>query len=298
MSNILYVKKGSKLKTSNNNIIVSLEDDMNKVCISELSLILIENLECSLTANVSVLATNNGVPIIYCDNKHSPVALTSSFNNYHKQLLRVKEQIDWSTNRKNKYFIEIIKIKIINQLELLKYLNIEEYIINNINGLLININKDNVEFVEAQVAKIYFTALFGKDFIRHNNDEINSSLNYGYAMLRGVIKQIVSAKGLMPTLGIWHKSQYNNFNLADDLIEVYRPMVDYITFHFLVRDDEFTKEERVTLQHVIFQNVLINDKIYDFETSVDMVVNNLIGYMNKSHSEINLPRLDCDLYEY
>lgn len=148
------------------------------------------------------------------------------------------------------------------------------------------------------MAKLYFKELFGKDFIRFVDDEINSSLNYGYAIIRGVIKQIVVAKGLLPALGLWHKSQFNNYNLADDIIEVYRPMVDFVTYHFTIRDNEFTNEERIYLQNVVFQKIRINNSVFEYCDSIENYVEQIIKFMNRDSNEIIFPITDSELYEY
>lgn len=238
---------------------------------------------------------SNNIPIMYCDNKYSPVAISNTFNSYHRQFFRLNEQISWSESKKRKLFKQIVIQKIKNQIELLKYLNRDTTLaLDKLNS----ITNDNFESIEAIVAKIYFNELFGEDFVRFRSDEINSSLNYGYAMLRGVIKQTIVGKGLIPPLGLWHKSQFNNFNLADDIIEVYRPMVDYVTYHFTIRDDKFTKEERIYLQNVIFQKVKYEKNIFEFRDNLELYINQIISYMNGKNKNINFPILDSRIYEY
>lgn len=298
MSNVLYITSGSKLSIANNQFIIKKEEQNVTVSVEEVSSIIIENLQCSITAGVNVLANTNNIPIIYCDNTHNPVGIATGFNNYYQQPKRLKQQMNWNDTRKKELFLEIIKVKTENQLELLKHLNRSESIIENITQKIETIDIENFEYMEAVIAKLYFQELFGKDFIRFEDDEINQSLNYGYAILRGIIKQYLSAKGLQPSLGLWHKSQFNNFNLADDIIEVYRPMVDFITYHFIVKDDQFTKEERMVLQNVMFQKVRINNSKIDYIESVNQYINQIIGYMNYESDNLSIPRTDSDIYEY
>ncbi len=298
MSNIIYVQKGSKLSISNNRLLVNVEEEKRYVPIHEISAVVIENLQCSITAGVNVLCSENNVPIIYCDNKHHPNCISNSFHTYHKQLSRIKEQLQWTESKKKKLFKEIIKQKILNQLELLRYLNKDVSIIKEIENKLKNIDNDNFENIEAIVARLYFNELFGKDFIRGMEGEINLSLNYGYAILRSIIKQTIVAKGLIPSIGLWHKSQFNNFNLSDDIIEVFRPMVDYITFHFLIRDEDFITEEKIYLQNSIFQKVKYGNNIFEYRDCVNLYIDQIIKYMNKEIKEIIIPILDSELYEY
>jgi CRISP-associated protein Cas1 len=82
--------------------------------------------------------------------------------------------------------------------------------------------------LEAQAAQRYWPALFGLEFRRDREaNGINALLNYGYAVLRAAIARAVVASGLIPSLGVFHRNRSNPFCLADDLLEPYRPYVDW-----------------------------------------------------------------------
>ena len=49
------------------------------------------------------------------------------------------------------------------------------------------------------------------------------------SLLAGV-SLLLLGSGLLNTLGIHHKSKYNAFCLADDLMEPYRPYIDYLVY--------------------------------------------------------------------
>ncbi len=296
--NVININFGDKVRVKNNELQITNDDIISLVPISEVEVLIIENPACSLSGAVNVLCIENNVPIIYCDSKRTPICVSTGYNTYYKQLERLKEQIKWSSIKKQKYFRKIIEQKINNQVNLLEHLEIKQVQIDKMKKLLENLNVENVDIIEANVAKIYFKALFGDDFIRHNDDEINYALNYGYAILRSKIKLKIVAKGLHPTLGVWHKSQFNNYNLSDDIIEVYRSMVDYVVYIYLIKDDKFTKDEKNFLQRTIFQKVLFEEKEYDFNISIDYFIDNMINFLNNSSNKITIPVLDCDLYEY
>ncbi len=298
MSNIITVKSMSKLKVENNNIVIVVNEETNKVPINQIEVLIIENPNCSITASVNIICAKYSVPIIYCDQKYTPLALTTSFHTFYKQLSRLEKQIKWKESRKQKLFMKIIEQKIDNQLLLLEHFNKDQAIIRKIKCLKLKITKDNFISIEAQVARIYFKELYTNKFIRFAEDEINYGLNYGYAILRSVIKQQIVAKGLSPALGIWHSNQFNNFNLADDLIEVYRPMVDYVVYLLMIKDNIFTKVEKEYLQQLIFQTVVINNQKKEYKTSVQIFINNIIDYLNYDIKKIDLPVTNCEHYEY
>ena len=86
--------------------------------------------------------------------------------------------------------------------------------------------------VEGYAAAYYFSVLY-KNFKRDTEalvDVRNAAINYGYALIRSNIVRSISAVGLLPVFGIKHDSELNPFNLADELIEPFRPFVDKIVF--------------------------------------------------------------------
>lgn len=298
MSNVLFIKAGSKINISNNSLVIKMEEDKKLIPVHEVSCVVIENLQCSITAGVNVLCARASIPIIYCDTKYSPVAISNTFNMYHRQFFKLKEQIAWSEATKARLFKKIVIQKIKNQVELLEYLHKSVDVIHCIKGKIKLIDNSNFDNIEAQVAKLYFKELFGKKFVRFVDDEINTSLNYGYAIMRSVIKQMIVAKGLIPPLGIWHKSQFNNYNLADDIIEVFRPMVDYVTYHFIIKDDDFTIDERCYLQNTIFQKVKYGKNVFEYKECLNLYIDQISKYMNREISNISFPITDSELYEY
>src|SRR5690606_38070558 len=82
------------------------------------------------------------------------------------------------------------------------------------------------ENLEGQAAAEYFRRLIGTSFTRKQESWTNSALDYGYAVLRGGIARGLVAHGFHPGIGIFHDSEQNAFNLADDVIEPFRPIVD------------------------------------------------------------------------
>ncbi|MDR2723563.1 MAG: CRISPR-associated endonuclease Cas1 [Cellulomonadaceae bacterium] len=58
-------------------------------------------------------------------------------------------------------------------------------------------------------------------------DRINAMLNYGYGILRAHGVRATLAAGLDPALGMWHSHRSNAFNLVADLMEPFRPAIDY-----------------------------------------------------------------------
>src|SRR5262249_39933649 len=100
----------------------------------------------------------------------------------------------------------------------------------------------------AQGAQRYWPLLFGKDFRRDRSaDGINALLNYGYAVVRAAAARAIVASGLIPSLGVFHKNRSNPFCLADDLLEPYRPFVDWrVKLMLIERGNAPALDERAT----------------------------------------------------
>ena len=73
----------------------------------------------------------------------------------------------------------------------------------------------------------------------------------GYGVVRSAIARKLVVTGFHPTFGIHHDSQLNAFNLADDLIEPYRPMVDLVVHENIGSNLKLTKTERQNIAHVL-----------------------------------------------
>ena len=79
---------------------------------------------------------------------------------------------------------------------------------------------------EGHAAKVYFNALFGMDFTRSAENVTNAALNYGYSLLLSTFNRCVVANGYITQLGLFHDNVFNQFNLACNLMEPFRPLVD------------------------------------------------------------------------
>ena len=114
---------------------------------------------------------------------------------------------------------------------------------------------------EAHAAKVYFNLLMGTSFSRGNEDILlNSGLDYGYAVIRGYIARACVGYGLNTQIGIHHKSEYNRFNLVDDLMEPLRPLVDVVAYDSMKYDKYFTPEHRRKLVNVLNMKIMYRNK--------------------------------------
>jgi CRISPR-associated protein Cas1 len=84
--------------------------------------------------------------------------------------------------------------------------------------------------VEARAAKYYWNQLWPEFRRDDDGDRRNKLLNYGYSVVRSGIARSLVAAGLLPAFGLKHASSTNAFNLADDIVEPFRPFVDVLAW--------------------------------------------------------------------
>ena len=179
--------------------------------------------------------------------------------------------------------------KILNQKTVLDILSIK----NDLNQYCGTVLSGDSSNIEALVASKYFKHMFGSKFTRQDETEsVNSMLNYGYAIIRGAISRSIVAHGLQPFLGIHHKSILNNFNLADDLIEVFRPLVDlYVVSKNLLLEKELTPKIKCQLLNLLNVDMLFDNKKLCMSDCIDKVVSSYVKCLTDNVQFIKLPKI-------
>ena len=169
---------------------------------------------------------------------------------------------------------------------------------NPLSGLAKTVISDDGKNVEARAAALYFKALFGNGFVRGEENGINAALNYGYAIVRGYIARMLANCGFEPCIGIHHSSELNNFNLADDLIEPFRPLVDMFVYQKIGSED-FDLAEKREICNILNYEMISGGERHSAAYAVERLVHSLERCFEDKTEELVLPRL-CELkrHEY
>lgn len=201
--------------------------------------------------NLLVKLAELNIPFIICGQNHSPVAFLWPVETHSLSAGKIDIQINTRKSFYEKIWKDIIQIKIYNQFICLKALNKDS---GTLEFLIKKVSIGDRENIEAQAAKIYWNKLFGDNFIRDKNgDGVNSLLNYGYTILRSGIARSIMGAGLHPAIGIFHKNKYNIMRLADDLMEPFRPIVDYFAYKESMDGiTELTPEVKKQLVNILY----------------------------------------------
>lgn len=212
-------------------IIEGVDQDRNQVPLEDLALLLIDERSVILTHAILVACAEREVMVVLCDDRHLPCSMILPLEGNTLQAKILRDQIATSEPLKKRLWQSMIRAKLRGQMRVLDHTNQSGHLIGH---FIDKVQSGDPNNVEAQAARAYWPALFGKDFRRDwDLVGINALLNYGYAILRAGVARAVVGAGLHPSLGIHHHNQYNTFALADDLIEPFRPIIDREVFEIV-----------------------------------------------------------------
>ena len=197
-----------------------------RVPLEDVACLVLESPKITLTSALLARAAENGIAIFTCGENHQPNGLLASFLPHSRQTEVLRMQLDWSKPFRKRCWQIVAQAKIRNQARCLELLGKPDAEV--LRAMAARVQSGDEGNREAQAARKYFDALFGEDFrrARKAGDGVNSALNYGYAILRGAMARALCGSGFLPALGLHHDNAQNAFNLADDLLEPFRPFCD------------------------------------------------------------------------
>ena len=229
-------------------------EEITKVALNEISMVLIESTAVSITTSLLAELAKRKVKVIFCDEKRNPCSELVNYYGSHDTSNKVRKQIAWKQSTKEAVWTEIVTEKIRKQKETLEYWGKEEAQL--LSSYLNEITWNDGTNREGHAAKVYFGGLFGVGFTRGDGCAINQALNFGYAILLSAFNREIVANGYVTQLGVFHDNMLNPFNLACDLMEPYRPLIDRLVYD--LRPKEMNKEVRLALIDILNRKVTIS----------------------------------------
>lgn len=253
-----------------------------KVALNEIAVVLIESTAVSLTTSLLAELTKRKVKVIFCDEKRNPSSELVSYYGSHDTSNKIRKQIAWRQNTKEAVWAEIVSEKIRKQKELLELLGKEEAEL--LSSYLQQIAWNDETNREGHAAKVYFNALFGLDFTRTEDNLINAALNYGYSIILSSFTREIVANGYITQLGLFHDNMFNQFNLASDLMEPFRPLVDKCVLGMKL--EQFEHEEKMWLVDILNQEVQIDGKIQYVSNAIKIYCKSVFDALNEDDSAL------------
>lgn len=250
---IVVITQRAKLDLQMNYMVVR-TDAVLKIHLNEISTVIIESTAVSLTAALLAELTRKKIKVIFCDEKRLPSAELVSYYGSHDTSQKYKSQIAWSDEIKKIVWAELVGEKIRKQICFLEEKNKGEAQL--LRQYLKEMKPGDESNREGHAAKVYFNALFGKDFSRTMECNINAALNYGYSIILSAFVREIVAMGYFTQLGIFHDNMFNPFNLACDLMEPFRILVDRQVCSMKL--EQFQREEKLQLVDVLNHQIQLD----------------------------------------
>jgi CRISPR-associated protein Cas1 len=237
----LYFGNPAYLKTQHEQLVFESPDtgETKQVPIEDIGVLIIDHQQITVTQALIAKLLANNVALITCDNTHHPTGLLLNLDGHTLQSAKFMAQVDASSPLKKQLWQQTISAKIDNQAAILEWLKVP---VNNMKNWSKEVKSGDSDNHEAMAAAYYWKNIF-PEFLEFKRDRYglppNNLLNYGYAILRAVVARSLVASGLLPTLGIFHRNQYNAYCLADDIMEPYRPFVDRVVFEIVRMNGQY-----------------------------------------------------------
>jgi len=288
----LYFGNPAYLSTQNEQINIKIDDKITNIPIEDIGVLIIDHQQITVTSTLISKLLEHNVAMITCNEKHHPTGMMLNLDGHTKQSKLFKHQLEASEPLKKQLWKQTIVTKIENQAVVLSLKEVP-------NPYLINLSKEvktaDSTNCEAQAAAYYWKHLFDFSFKRERFGEApNHVFNYGYAILRAIVARNLVGSGLLPTLGIFHRNQYNAYCLADDIMEPYRPIVDnYILTLLEIHEltEELSKELKVGLLQIPVLDVKIGQAKRPLMVAVQETTASLAKCFEGKEKKIKYPKL-------
>lgn len=288
---IINITRACDLRVKHSQLLYKTEEEEISLPLEDISIIILENAQIVLSNYLISECAERNIVIFTCDKSHKPNGVFLPYYNHSRYSEVSYMQIYMSQPLKKRLWQLIIISKIENQAKILQNYNIKtsDFLLN----LSEKVQSGDVTNVEAQAAVLYWGNLFETKFKRHNCDIINSALDYGYAILRGAIAREVAASGLIPCLGVHHSNKLNAFNLVDDLIEPFRPVVDALVKEMNLADEvTLTSQKKVHLIGALTREIFINKESVKVMTAIERFVKSFVRSLrHKNAKDLTLPKI-------
>lgn len=263
--------------------------ETKQIHLSEIAVVIFETTAISITGVILSELIKNKIKVIFCDEKRNPLSELNSYYGSHDTSNKLQQQINWKCDSITKVWTLIVKEKILNQSTLLKKLEKDQY------KLLIKYSEE-IEDMDAtnregHAAKVYFNSLFGNDFSRKNEIVTNAALNYGYTLLLSMFNREIVSSGYITQIGIFHKNMFNKFNLASDLMEPFRILVD----EYVIKNDfkKFDRDEKHIMCDFLNSELTIDNKKHFLLNAVKIYCRSIFQLLNNESNEFV-----CFRYEF
>ncbi|MCE5322157.1 type II CRISPR-associated endonuclease Cas1 [bacterium] len=292
----VVVSNPAKLRVQNDQLVIQQQTAVN-LPVEDISVLVLESPEVTLSSALLDRLAQHGVTLFACDRRHLPSLIATPFASHSRLAGIQRMQLDASIPFQKRCWQTIIKRKIANQARCLELLG--NTTSKRVGTLVSHVLSGDSGNAESTAARVYFQAAFGLAFNRSEEDTLNHALNYGYAIMRGAVARGLTGHGFITSLGIHHRSELNQFNLADDFIEPLRPVVDLCAANMSL-GGELTKSNREKLVALLHADVLVDGKCHAVHYAAELMAASFLAACREKDARLlKLPQLlPLKMHEY
>jgi len=287
----ILIENKSAITSKNLQLVIKSEIRESIIPIEDIGFLVLDHQEIYISLPAMNLLVESNTSIIICGKNHLPNGMFLNLNSHHIQQEIFKNQIEASMPLKKQLWQQTIVEKITNQGVLLQRITSKKNAFEFLASKVLSGDTTNMEGVAAQQ---YWKSFFEINFKRERfGDYPNNFLNYGYAILRAATARALSGSGLLNTLGIHHKSKYNAFALADDIMEPFRPLVDEKVFEIMQHYDEQELNTKIKseLLQVLTTTVYFKDEKSPLMVALQKTASSLQQCYTGKRKKIKYPKL-------
>ena len=219
-----------------------------KLPLEDVASIIITSFSASIHSNLFLEAAKHGVALIICES-FKPVSLVLPANRSTDTLLS-RAMLTLTPRAKAHLWQRTIDTKCLNQLLLAEHIAPKDATLPALRETATGKKQHKEAICAKQFWQIFGRTLNDDGFTRDRaKGGLNDLLNYGYAVLLSTVLQKIFGVGLDPTFGIAHVARERSTPLAYDLMEQFRPCVDWRVIQWVKqhpdrKDWEVSKEFR------------------------------------------------------
>ncbi|MCF6296284.1 MAG: type II CRISPR-associated endonuclease Cas1 [Flavobacteriaceae bacterium] len=287
----ILIENKSSINCKNLQLVIKSETREASIPIEDIGFLIIDNPEVYISITALNLLVENNASVIICNKTHLPNGMFLNLNSHHIQHEIFKNQMQASVPLKKQLWQQTIIEKVKNQGFLLNTITKTK---NNFEFLASKVLSGDTTNMEAVAANFYWKSFFDTDFKRERfGNYPNNFLNYGYAILRAATARALSGSGLLNTLGIHHKSKYNAFALADDIMEPFRPLVDEKVYELMqhYNEQELNTQIKAELLQVLTRTVYFRTEKSPLMVALQKTASSLQQCYSGKRKKIKYPKL-------
>jgi CRISP-associated protein Cas1 len=287
----VIISQPAKLKRENFALLVE-QGQSARVPFEDIAVIVLNNREITLTHPVLSACAEYGIGLFATGDNHQPSGVFLPFQSHSRATRMLRLQLDLDKPTGKRAWTAIVQAKINNQALCMKILNAGDH--ERLESMSRRVKSGDTGNMEAQAAAYYFPQVMGRSFHRSQEVWANAALDYGYAVMRGACARALVAHGMLPTLGLFHSSEQNAFNLADDLIEPYRAVVDLHVATNRKTDEsvDLSPSDKVALVALLNIDVAMPRGVMSVLSSIEQAAESLARlYDGSSELVLEMPKL-------